>query len=178
LFLFHQESVLATAQTFGRATVRDDVRQLASPAEESSSFWTRASTWGLLLLLLYFALAGVSPFANEPVADRVVATSSAGGVLVERFSKLFIFLVCMIFVFQRHQSVRRLSMQMKLVTSFPILALLLSPVSQLATRTISSGVLLLGGTLLLYYIMSRYTLNEVLELLLVLGTAAMWRCIF
>ena len=29
---------------------------------------------------------------------------------------------------------------------------------------------LLGGILLLYYIMSRYTLDEVLELLLVLGT--------
>ena len=171
LFLLNQESVLATAQTFGRATVRDRVRRLGSPAEEARSFWTRASTWGLLLVLLYFALAGVSPFANEPVATRVVATSSAGGVLVERFSKLFIFLVCMIFVVQRHQSVRRLSMRMKLVTSFPILALLLSPVSQLATRTISSGVLLLAGTLLLYYIMSRYTLNEVLELLLVLGTA-------
>jgi exopolysaccharide production protein ExoQ len=124
-----------------------------------------------MLLLLYFALAGVSPFANEPVATRAVATSSAGGVVVERFGKLFVFLFCMIFVVQRHQSVRRLSMQMKLVTSFPILALLLSPISQLATRTISTGSLLLGGILLLYYIMSRYTLNEVLELLLVLGIA-------
>jgi O-antigen ligase len=171
--LLIQESVLATAQTFGRTTIRDDVRRLGSPAEEARSLWTRASTWGLLLVLVYFVLAGVSPFANEPVADRAVATSSAGGVLAERFSKLFIFLVCMIFVVQRHQSIRRLSMRMKLVTSFPILALLLTPVSQMATRTISSGVLLLGATLLLYYIMCRYTLNEVLELLLVLGTGAM-----
>jgi exopolysaccharide production protein ExoQ len=61
-------------------------------------------------------------------------------------------------------------MQMKLITSFPILALLLYPVSQQPTRTISSGALLLAGVLLLYYIMSRYTLDQVLELLLVLGT--------
>ena len=61
-------------------------------------------------------------------------------------------------------------MQMKLITGFPILALLLYPVSQQPTRTISSATLLLAGVLLLYYIMSRYTLDQVLELLLVLGT--------
>jgi exopolysaccharide production protein ExoQ len=138
--------------------------------EESGNIWSRVSTWSLLLLLLYFALAGISPFMNEPTANRVVATSSAGGALFERLSKLFIVVVCMMFVLQRPQSVRRLSMQMKLITSFPILALLLYPVSQQPTRTISSGALLLAGVLLLYYIMSRYTLDQVLELLLILGT--------
>jgi exopolysaccharide production protein ExoQ len=138
--------------------------------EESGNIWSRASTWSLLLLLLYFALAGVSPLMNEPTANRVVATSSAGGALFERMSKLLIVVVCMLFVLQRHQSVRRMGMQMKLITGFPILALLLYPVSQQPTRTISSGALLLAGVLLLYYIMSRYTLDQVLELLLVLGT--------
>jgi exopolysaccharide production protein ExoQ len=138
--------------------------------EESGNIWSRASTWSLLPLLLYFALAGVSPFMNEPTANRVVATSSAGGALFERVSKFLIVVVCMMFVLQRHQSVRRMGMQMKLITSFPILALLLYPVSQQPTRTISSGALLLAGVLLLYYIMSRYTLDQVLELLLVLGT--------
>jgi exopolysaccharide production protein ExoQ len=138
--------------------------------EESGNIWSRASTWSLLLLLLYFALAGVSPFMNEPTANRVVATSSAGGALFERLSKLLIVVVCMMFVLQRHQSVCRMGMQMKLITGFPILALLLYPVSQQPTRTISSGTLLLAGVLLLYYIMSRYTLDQVLELLLVLGT--------
>lgn len=146
------------------------MRMLEAPKEKARGIWSCASTWGLLLLLLYFALGGVSPFANEPTATRIVATSSAGGALLERSSKVLIILACMIFVLQRYQSVRRLGLQMKLITSFPILALLLSPVSQLATRTISSGGLLLGGILLLYYIMSRYALNEVLELLLVLGT--------
>jgi O-antigen ligase len=123
-----------------------------------------------LLILLYFALDGVSPFVNEPTATRAVATSSAGGVLADRLGKLLIFVACMIFVMQRQQSVRRLSMQMKLMTSFPILALLLSPLSQLPTRTISSGALLLGCILLVYYIMSRYELEQVLALLFVLGT--------
>lgn len=138
--------------------------------ERSEKIWSRASTWSLLLLLLYFAVAGVSPFVNDPTATRAVATSSASGALFERLSKLLIVVVCMIFVVQRHQSVRRMSMQMKLITSFPILALLLYPVSQQPTRTISSGALLLAAILLLYYIMSRYTIDQVLELLLVLGT--------
>jgi exopolysaccharide production protein ExoQ len=138
--------------------------------EESDNIWSRASTWCLLLLLLYFALAGVSPFVNDPTAMRAVQTSSAGGALVERLSKLLIAVACMIFVLQRHQSVRRMSMQMKLITSFPLLALLLYPVSQQPTRTISSGALLLSGVLLLYYIMSRYCVDQVLELLFVLGT--------
>jgi exopolysaccharide production protein ExoQ len=150
------------------------VSRQQSPAQESGNeqrgIWSRASTWALLLILLYFALDGVSPFVNEPTATRAVATSSAGGVLTDRLGKLLMFVACMIFAMQRHQSVHRLSMQMKLVTSFPILALLLSPLSQLPTRTISSGALLLGSILLLYYIMSRYQLDQVLELLLVLGT--------
>jgi exopolysaccharide production protein ExoQ len=133
--------------------------------------WSRASTWGLLLVLLYFALDGVSPFVNSPTALRAVATSSEGWILGERVSKLCMFVLCMIFVAQRRQAVRRLSMQMKLVTSFPILALLLFPVSQQATRTISSGALLLAAILLVYYIMSRYHFDELLELFLILGTA-------
>jgi exopolysaccharide production protein ExoQ len=147
------------------------VSRRESQGEESAKIWVRPSTWGLLLLLLYFALDGVSPFVNEPTATRAVATSSAGGVMVDRAGKLVIFLACMLFAVHRHQSVRRMSMQMKLVTSFPILALLLSPLSQLTTRTISSGTLLLGSILLIYYMMVRYTLDQVLELLLVLGTA-------
>lgn len=110
---------------------------------------------------------------NAPVATRAVATNSAGGVVVERLSKLLVFVICMIFVARRWPSVRRLSRQMKLVTSFPVLALLLCPVSQMPTRTISSGMLLLGSILLLYYIMSRYLFDQVLELLLVLGTVTM-----
>ena len=159
---------MATAQGFGPAAISEDVNRGESPAE-AGSIWSRASTWGLLLLLIYFALDGVSPFVNEPIATRAVATGSAGGVLMERLGKLLICAACMVFAVQRHQSVRRLSMHMKLVTAFPIIALLLFPVSQQPTRTISSAALLLGGVLLLYYIMSRYTIDQVLELFLVLG---------
>lgn len=166
----HRESVLATAAPLGQITLRDDRKKIEGGAAQSSDIWSRASTWGLLLVLLYFALDGVSPFVNAPTALRAVATSSEGGVLGERLSKLWMFVLCMMFVAQRHQAVRRLSMQMKLVTGFPILALLLFPVSQLATRTISSGALLLAGILLMYYIMCRYSFDEVLELLLILGT--------
>ena len=123
-----------------------------------------------MLLLLYFALDGVSPFVNSPTALRAVATSSEGGILGERVIKLLMFVICMMVVAHRRQAVRRLSMQMKLVTSFPILALLLFPVSQQATRTISSGALLLAVILLIYYIMSRYQFDELLELFLILGT--------
>jgi exopolysaccharide production protein ExoQ len=159
---------LATAQRFGPATISEDVKRRESPAEVEG-IWGCTSTWGLLLLLIYFALDGVSPFVNEPIATRAVATGSASGVLMERLGKLLICAACMVFAVQRHQSVRRLSMHMKLVTAFPIIALLLFPVSQQPTRTISSATLLLGGVLLLYYIMSRYTIDQVLELFLVLG---------
>jgi exopolysaccharide production protein ExoQ len=126
-----------------------------------------------MLLLLYFALNGVSPFVNDPTATRAVAANSEGGVLFERISKLLIFVACMIFVCQRGQLVGRLSLRLKLITGVPLLALLLCPFSQLPSRSISSGALLLGTILLLYYIMSRYTPDQVLELLLILGTATM-----
>jgi exopolysaccharide production protein ExoQ len=159
------------AQRLGSASRRQTLAR--ESGNEPGSIWSYASTWALLLILLYFALDGVSPFVNEPTATRAVATSSAGGVLTDRLGKLLMFVACMTLAMQRHQSVRRLSMQMKLVTSFPILALLLSPLSQLPTRTISSGALLLGSILLVYYIMSRYQLDQVLELLLVLGMGTM-----
>ncbi|HTZ59986.1 MAG TPA: O-antigen ligase family protein [Acidobacteriaceae bacterium] len=151
--------------------VLDKLGKREGPGSERENIWSHASTWALLLLLLYFAVDGVSPFVNEPTATRAVATSSAGGLLADRLSKLLMFFACMAFAMRRFSAVRRLMMQMKLVTAFPVLALLLFPVSQLPTRTISSGTLLLGGVLLLYYIMSRYELEQVLELLLVLGTA-------
>jgi exopolysaccharide production protein ExoQ len=139
----------------------------------SVSLWARLSTWALLLLLLYFALDGVSPFVNEPTATRAVATSSAGGVLVDRASKLVIFAFCITLALQQRQLVLQLSARSKLITAFPLLAILLSPISQLPSRTISSGVLLLGAVFLVNYIVARYTINEALELLLVLGSATM-----
>lgn len=138
--------------------------------EEPPGIWARASTWGLLFLFIYYALNGISPFMNDPTAMRAIATSSSGGVAFERVSKLVVFLLCMVFVLRRRQAVRRLCGQMKLVTSFPLLALLLFPVSQQATRTISSALVLLGSILLMYYIMSNYTFDQLLEQLLVLGT--------
>ena len=161
---------MATVPPFGEITLRDDRPRMERAAAPPAGIWSRASTWGLLLLLLYFALDGVSPFVNSPTALRAVATGSEGGILGERLIKLWMFVICMIVVAQRRQAVRRVSMQMKLVTSFPILALLFFPVSQQATRTISSGALLLAAILLMYYLMSRYQFDELLELFLILGT--------
>jgi O-antigen ligase len=120
--------------------------------------------------LIYYALNGISPFVNDPTALRAVATTSSGGVAFERLSKLAVFLLCMAFVVRRQQTVLRFCRQMKLVTAFPLLALLLCPVSQQATRTSSSALVLLGGILLMYSMMGSYTFDQVLEQLLVLGT--------
>jgi exopolysaccharide production protein ExoQ len=143
-----------------------------SSVEAPRRIWGSASTWGLVLLLLYFAVDGVSPFSNSPVATRAVATESAGGTMVERISKFLIFGICMLVAAGRWSAVRRLCVRMKLMTGFPLIALLLCPISQMPTRTISSGTLLLSGILLLYYIMARYTFDQVLEIFLVLGTIA------
>ena len=161
---------MATYQALRPAMIGSHMKKAVSTEEEALHFWSRASTSGLLLPLLYFALDGVSPFVNSGTAMRAVQTSSAGGVFLDRFSNILIFGVCMIFVIRRHHSVSVLSLKMKLITSFPICALLLSPVSQQITRTASASIVLLGGILLIFYIMSRYTLNEVLELFFVLGT--------
>jgi exopolysaccharide production protein ExoQ len=166
-------SSIVTPQTLVPAAVTSGFRKQERVAQRSGSVWGHASTWCLLLLLLYFALDGVSPFVNEPTATRAVATGSAGGILFERASKLLISVACMAFALRRHAFVRRLSMQTKLITIYPLLALLLAPLSQMPTRTISSGGLLLSAILLLYYIMSRYSLDQVLEIMLALGTLTM-----
>jgi exopolysaccharide production protein ExoQ len=164
---------LATAASFDLIPFVEGPALLGSPPatveHRDASIWSRVSTWGLLLLLIYFALDGVSPLANDPTATRAVQTVSAGGVMLDRMTKLAVFALCMVFVLKRHRLVWRFSLQMKLVTAFPLAALILSPVSQLPSRSISSAILLLGSTLLLYYVMSRFTANEVLELLLILG---------
>ena len=85
---------------------------MESAGQRSAGIWGRASTWGLLLPLLYFALDGVSPFFNSPTVLRAVSTASEGVAIGERLVKLCMFVLCMIFVVQRHQEVCRLSMQM------------------------------------------------------------------
>jgi exopolysaccharide production protein ExoQ len=141
-------------------------------AEDCAPLWGRVSTWALLLLLLYFAVDGVSPFSNSPVATRAVATDSAGGTMMERLSKLLVFGVCMLFAAERWPAVRRMCKQTKLITSFPLFALLLCPVSQMPSRTISSATLLLSAILLLYALLSKYSFDQMLELFLVLGFIA------
>jgi len=71
-----------TASTFAPAAATGRVREEERADKGSGSIWGNASSWCLLLLLLYFALAGVSPFVNEPTATRAVATGSAGSVLL------------------------------------------------------------------------------------------------
>jgi exopolysaccharide production protein ExoQ len=136
--------------------------------EGTNGLWSRVSTWGLLLPLLYFALDGVSPFVNGAASMRAVSTG--GSVLLDRLNNGLIVAGCLLFVVRHHHAVRWLCGQMKLVVLFPILALLFCPVSQQITRTISSDAVLLSGILLVFYVMTRYKLNEVLELFLVLGT--------
>jgi exopolysaccharide production protein ExoQ len=110
---------------------------------------------------------GVSPFVNGAASMRAVSTG--GGVLLDRMSNGLIVSGCMIFVVSNYHAVRRLSQCMRLITLFPVLAFLFCPVSQQVTRTISSGAVLMAGILLIFYIMSRYSLIEVQELLLVLS---------
>jgi exopolysaccharide production protein ExoQ len=159
---------LATLQTLRAPSAHRNTGASASTSEVTTSLWSRASTWGLMLPLLYFALDGVSPFSNGPASMRAVSTG--GSPLWDRLSNVLIVGGCMIFVIRRYHAVLWLSRQMKLVVLFPLLALIFCPVSQQITRTISSDSVLTGGILLIFYIMSRYTLNEVLELFLVLGT--------
>jgi exopolysaccharide production protein ExoQ len=159
---------LAYIQTLRPAYAGDNTTQRPNSASAASSLWSRASTWGLMLPLLYFALDGVSPFVNGPASMRAVSTG--GSALMDRLSNVLILGGCMIFVIRRYRSVLQLCEHMKLVVLFPVLALFFCPVSQQVTRTISSDSVLLGGILLVFYIMSFYTVNEVLELFLVLGT--------
>jgi exopolysaccharide production protein ExoQ len=151
--------------------MREAAKRSTDWLEGTDGLWSRVSTWGLLLPLLYFALDGVSPFVNGPASMRAVSTG--GSVLLDRLNNGLIVAGCLIFVIRRHHAVRWLCGQMKLVILFPILALLFCPVSQQITRTISSDAVLLGGILLVFYIMTRYKLNEVLELFLVLGSGTM-----
>jgi exopolysaccharide production protein ExoQ len=141
-----------------------------APARSVDRFWGKASSWSLVLLLTFFALAGVSPFSNAPIAMRTVTPESSGDVASERLAKLIVMVLCLLFAGSRWSAVRRFAAQMKLVTAFPLVALALCPVSQMPTRTISSAFLLLCATLLLYYMMVRYTFDQVLEIFLVLGT--------
>jgi exopolysaccharide production protein ExoQ len=159
---------LATYQSVRPASMHEAAKRSTDRFEGTNGLWSRVSTWALLLPLLYFALDGVSPFVNGAASMRAVSTG--GSVLLDRLNNGLIVAGCLLFVVRRHHAVRLLCGQMKLVVLFPILALLFCPVSQQITRTISSDAVLLSGILLVFYIMTRYKLNEVLELFLVLGT--------
>src|SRR5258705_12540997 len=93
----NEEFCLETYQPRSPATIAGHVRKPAANEEGASHFWSRASTWALLLPLLYFALDGVSPFVNSGTAMRAVQTSSSSGVFFDRFSNILIFGVCMMF---------------------------------------------------------------------------------
>jgi exopolysaccharide production protein ExoQ len=164
---------LATAQRLLPATISEHVSRGGSPGRRARNDLGPRFDMGSAAAAALFCLAGVSPFVNEPTAMRAVATSSAGGVHGAPQQAVDLCGLLDLCRSAAPSSVCRLSMHMKLVTCFPILAFLLFPVSQQPTRTISSAALLMGGVLLLYYIMSRYTLDQVLELLLVLGTVTM-----
>ena len=165
-FSSHLEPSLAPLPAFAEAD--------SSP--ERTSIWSAVSTWCLVFLIIWISLGGVSPFSTEDVNFRAVQSSPAGG-LVDRLIKAFTFGACMFYVSRMPTAIRALTQQIKLLIAFPILAILLFPVSQQMTRTISSGAVLLGGTLLVFYMLARYTMEEVLEFLLVLGAISLFTSI-
>ncbi len=141
------------------------------------SIWSSISTWCLVFLLIWISLGGVSPFSTEDVNFRAVQSSPAGG-MVDRLIKALTFGACMFYVSRMPTAIRALTQQVRLLIAFPILAILLFPVSQLITRTVSSGAVLLGGTLLVFYLLARFSMEEVLEFLLVLGAISLFVSIF
>ena len=145
--------------------------ELSSAPRES--IWSSVSTWCLVCLVIWISLGGVSPFATEDVKFRAVQSSPAGG-MVDRLIKALTFGACMFYVSRMPAAIKGLTQQIKLLIAFPILAILLFPVSQQITRTISSGAVLLGGTLLVFYMLARFSMEEVLEFLLVLGAISLF----
>ena len=138
-----QESVLATAPPFGQITVTDEPKgRDGRGARKVSGAALRPGVCCCCCSILPSTASRrlsmpLSPCARSPPVPRA-------GFLASASASCVMFVICLIFAAQRRQAVRRLSMQMKLVTSFPILALLLFPVSQQATRTISSARLASG----------------------------------
>lgn len=162
---------MASIVTLDSTEARGTSLQSAAPAKGHRQIWGFVSTWGLLVVLLYFAVNGVSPLQNGLVSMRMAATASAG-MSIDTVNNILVVAACSLLVLKELRAIGSLSLKMPLVTCFPILALVLLPVSQQITRSISSGAVLVASTLLVYYLLCKYTFDEVMEIFLVLGVIA------
>lgn len=96
----------------------------------------------------------------------------------DTINNLLVIGACFMLSFREFRAIGSLSRKMPLVTCFPILAFILLPVSQQVTRSISSGAVLVASTLLVYYMLCKYTFDELMELFLVLGSICIGASVF
>ena len=133
-------------------------------------------TWVLLFPLLCFAAEYSFSFENGAMNTGAGATFAAQGMSEKspfvRIQMVVAFLICAFLVSPRIRAIAVSFRRDMLIFSLPLLAALSCIWSQNPLRTLEYAALLLIGLALSFYLVERFSANEIVKLFLLVGTAA------
>ena len=155
----------ATVQTL-RATRRAFARPMFLPV------WRLALGWILLVPMLYFAANGT--FILHAGDNDYAATGQTPGTdASHKISVAFVSLICLVLIAFRFSPVFALSRRVKIILSFPVLAILSCAWSPEPQQSIISGGILLIFTVFAIYVASRFPFQRQFELIMLVGAVAL-----
>jgi O-antigen ligase len=130
--------------------------------------WQLAVGWVLLVPMLYFAMMGTLVPRTTDISYAATGDNPATSAS-HKINVALLCLLCMILIAFRFSSVLALSLRLKMMLAFPVLAILSGAWSTDPLQSVISGVILLVFTLFAIYVGSRFPFQRQFELVMLMG---------
>jgi exopolysaccharide production protein ExoQ len=149
--------------------------QLAMPATVTSApVWHFALSWVIVLPLFFFSANGtLIPPTEDPSFAATGADPSSHGSAFHMITVAGILLICSVLVSSRWQSLVPFFWRTKVLLALPLLAIFSSVWSEQPAQTLISGTILLVFTVFALYVGDRFSFQEQIELVMLVGSVAL-----
>ncbi len=135
------------------------------------SFWSRISTWGTLLVLLFFAVGGTSPFQNGAVKLRAASTDSHS--LAERALTALAYGAILLLFLPRWRAVAGRMFSVLPVVALLVLAALSAGWADGGARTLGYAAMLGMTAVFAAYLSRAYSFDRLAALMAAVGAVAL-----
>jgi exopolysaccharide production protein ExoQ len=138
---------------------------------EGASVLTYALPYGIAFILIFFVMGGYLPTSGTRVSS-LQATSSDSNMVAGQLFQAATWALGLLFMFSSMREIFDACWRMRAIIMLPILAVLSAAWSQDPATTVRRGVFLLLGTIFAFYLIRRFTADQLAQIIVVTGVVA------
>ena len=138
---------------------------------EGTSVLPYALTYGIASILIFFVMGGYLPMSGTRVSS-LQATTSDSNVIAGQLFQAGTWALAVVFMFPYMREILDACWRMRAIIMLPLLAMVSAAWSQDPGTTLRRSVFLLLGTIFAFYLVKRFTVEQLAQIVVVAGVVA------